>query len=186
MADTKVLKRLTTNTLDDFLDYFDHRAFVDNAEWSGCYCQFYLGTPDQDIPLVQKKEQNRALACSRVETGEMDGYLLYSEDKVIAWCAAGNSMLYPDFPDATEKLARILCFNVEPTLRGQGIATELLDLVIADLAERGFEAVEAAPVTEVIEGRIPYRGTLKLFLTKGFEVVVAFPDNHTLVRKYLT
>jgi ribosomal protein S18 acetylase RimI-like enzyme len=180
------LKRLSVDTLDDFLDYFDHRAFVDNAEWSGCYCQFYLGTPDEDIPLDQKKEQNRALACSRVETGEMDGYLLYSGDKVIAWCAAGNSMLYLDFPDATDKLARILCFNVEPNLRGQGIATELLDLVIADLAERGFEAVEAAPVTEVAEGRIPYRGTLSMFVKIGFEKVMELSGNHTLVRRYLS
>ena len=185
MFDADNLKRLSVATLDDFLDYFDHRAFLDNAEWSGCYCQFYLGTPDEDIPLDQKIDQNRKLACSRVETGAMEGYLLYSEDKVIAWCAAGSSMLYPDFPDAQELLARILCFNVDPDLRGQGVASALLNLVVADLAERGFEAVEAAPVTKVLPNRIPYRGTLTMFLSQGFTEVVSFPDNHTLVRKYL-
>ena len=108
-----VMKRLSAQTLEDFLDYFDHRAFLDNSQWSGCYCQFYLGTADEDIPLE-------------------------------------------------------------------------LNQVILDLGERGFEAVEAAPVTEVVAGRIPYRGTLKMFLNQGFDRVLDFPDNHTLVRRYLT
>ncbi len=181
-----LLKRLQVNTLDDFLEYFDHRAFLDNKDWSGCYCQFYLGTDDdENVPLTEKAEQNRALACTRVASGEMDGYLLYEEDQVIGWCAAGSSLLYPGLPDAEEKLARILCFNIDPDRRGQGIASQLLQLVVADLAQRGFEAVEGAPKTTGISSK-SYRGTESMFLTQGFEQVADLGDGFVLMRKYLT
>ena len=142
------IKRLSTNNLDEFLDYFDHRAFLNDEDWAGCYCQMYLnapGTPEEDVFGPGKARQG---ACDRVSNGTMDGYLAYLNDQVVGWCAAGNSLLYPGLPDAEETLARILCFNIDPDFRQQGIATKLLYLVIEDLIQRGFSAIEAAPTTE--------------------------------------
>ncbi len=179
------LKRLSVESLHDFLDYFDHRAFLEDPNWRGCYCQFYFGTQAEELPLDQKIEQNRALACSRVETGEMDGYLLYSGEKVIAWCAAASSLLFPGLPGADEKLARILCFNIDPDLRGQGMAGKMLDLVLQELAGSGFELVEAGP-NEQSYGDKSYRGSLKMFTDRGFEQITSLGDGFVLVRKYLS
>ena len=172
------LKRLSVQTLDDFLDYFDHRAFLNDPNWEGCYCQFYLNTGDE------QSQDNRSLACDRVTTGDMDGYLLYADGKVIAWCAAASSLLFPKLPDATDRLARILCFNVDPDLRGQKIAAKMLDLILDDLKVRGFEAVEAAPSDNKYSDK-SYRGSLEMFTKRGFEMVTGLGDGFVLVRKYL-
>lgn len=172
------IKRLSVETLDDFLDYFDHRAFLNDPNWEGCYCQFYLnGGQEQTL-------DNRSLACQRVEAGKMEGYLAYIDDKVAGWCAASNSLLFPMFPEAKEELARILCFNVDPDLRGQGVSGRMLDLIIEDLALRGFEAVEAAPNLEEY-GVKSYRGSAEMFFKRGFEQVAILGDGFVLVRKYL-
>ena len=173
------LKRLSVLTLDDFLDYFDHRAFLNDPNWEGCYCQFYLSNGSEET------SDNRALACDRVNSGEMDGYLLYSAGKVVAWCAAASSLLFPKLPDATDRLARILCFNVDPDYRGQKIAAKMLELILDDLKERGFEAVEAAPSQEEY-GSKSYRGSLEMFTKRGFEVITDVGDGFVLVRKYLS
>jgi hypothetical protein len=60
------LKRLNMETLHDFLGYFDHRAFLEDPNWDGCYCQFYLNTPEQNSLEGDKAEVNRDSACSRV------------------------------------------------------------------------------------------------------------------------
>ena len=178
------IKRLNVETLDDFLGYFDHRAFLEDPNWDGCYCQFYLNTPEQNALEGDKAEVNRASACSRVETSDMDGYLAYEGDKVVGWCASGSSLLYPGLPGADEKVARILCFNVDPDRRGQGVSGIILDLIIEDLSSRGFEAVEAGPNQNTYSDK-SYRGSFGMFRKRGFESVAELEDGFVLVRKYL-
>ena len=178
------LKRLEVETLDDFLDYFDHRAFLRDEDWDGCYCQAYLNAPDTSEEDVFGPGKARQAACDRVNVGRMDGYLLYSENRVVAWCAAGSSKLYERLPDADDALARIICFNVDPDLRQQGIANQMLDLVIADLIERGFSAVEAAPSTEQTSDK-SFQGTVSMFQNRGFEKVVQMPTGQVLMRRHL-
>lgn len=178
------LKRLSVETLDDFLSYFDHRAFLEDKNWDGCYCQFYLNTSEQNDAEGDKSENNRASACSRVETGAMDGYLAYEDGKMVGWCAAGSSLMYPGLPGAEETIARILCFNVDPELRGQGLSGKMLDLILEDLSARGFEAAEAAPNKDSYSTK-SYRGSLEMFSKRGFESLVDLGDGFVLVRKYL-
>jgi len=178
------LRRLSVETLDDFLGYFDHRAFLDDKNWDGCYCQFYLNTPEQNDVASNKAATNRASACSRVETGAMDGYLAYEGDKVVGWCAAGSSLMYPGLPGAEERIARILCFNVDPDYRGQGLSGQMLDLILEDLGARGFEAAEAGPNQDSYSNK-SYRGSLDMFSKRGFEKVTELGDGFVLVRKFL-
>jgi ribosomal protein S18 acetylase RimI-like enzyme len=177
------LKRLEVETLDDFLEYFDHRAFLRDDDWAGCYCQAYLNPPDANEEDVFGPGKARQAACDRVNAGRMDGYLAYENDRVVGWCAAGSSKLFERLPDAQETLARIICFNVDPDLRQQGIANKMLDLVIEDLTKRGFAAVEAAPSTEPSSHR-SFQGTVEMFETRGFEKVVEMPTGQMLMRKH--
>jgi ribosomal protein S18 acetylase RimI-like enzyme len=181
---TLTIKRLSTETLDEFLEYFDHRAFLNDEDWAGCYCQLYLaapGTPEEDVFGPGKA---RAGACDKVASGKMDGYLGYKEGKVVGWCAAGSSMLYPAIPDAEDTLARVLCFNIDPDHRQQGVAGELLDLILQDLNDRGFAAVEAAPSIEPATAR-SFQGTVPMFTERGFEKVTELNENQVLMRRYL-
>jgi ribosomal protein S18 acetylase RimI-like enzyme len=181
---TLSIKRLSTETLDEFLDYFDHRAFLNDEDWAGCYCQLYLtppGTPEEEVFGPGKA---RAGACDKVASGKMDGYLGYKDGKVVGWCAAGSSMLYPALPDAEDTLARVLCFNIDPDHRQQRVAGELLDLILDDLHSRGFAAVEAAPSTEAATNR-SFQGTVAMFEERGFEKVTEINQSQLLMRRHL-
>lgn len=177
------LKRLSVETLHEFLDYFDHRAFLNDEDWAGCYCQAYLNPPGTDEESVFGEGRARQAACDRVATGKMDGYLAFNKGRVVGWCAAANSKLFEALPEADETVARILCFNIDPDFRGQGLAGQILDLVIEDLIDRGFAAAEAGPRDEEISEK-SFQGTLSMFESRGFEKVHQFDQGHFLVRRH--
>lgn len=178
------LRRLSLDSLHDFLNYFDHRAFLNDEDWAGCYCQAYLNPPDTNPEDVFGEGKARQAACDRVADGTMDGYLAYEDEEVVGWCAAASSLMFQALPGAEEKLARILCFNIDPKFRNQGIASQILDLVIEDLAARGFEAVEAAPRAEAFSDR-SFQGTPEMFQKRGFEEIMELDQGQLLMRKYM-
>ncbi len=67
------VKRLTPDLLDDWLAYFDHDAFADNADWDGCCCCFFH--MDEDAWAATTPERNRAPAAELITRGELNGYL---------------------------------------------------------------------------------------------------------------
>ena len=113
----------------------------------------------------------------------MDGYLAYSEQRVVGWCAAGQGKLFGSLPEAEDSLARIVCFNVDPDLRQQGLASTMLDLVLQDLEAREFTSVEAAPLATETSDR-SFQGTVSMFSSRGFERVVDMPNGAVLMRRY--
>ena len=178
---------LSVANLHDFLDYFDHTAFNgSNEQWDGCYCQFYLDTPERKAEIQANPEKradlNREKACERVEAQQMQGYLAYDGEEMVGWLLAGESKLFPAIPEADEKLARMLCFVIHPQRRGEGIATEMLNHAVEDLRDLGFEAVEAAPYKEVPNFEGNYRGTVSMFTKAGFEQVADMGDFGLLMR----
>jgi len=175
------LTRLSPDSLHDFLDYFDHRAFLNDDDWAGCYCQAYIHPPETPQEQIFGDGKARQNACEMVEAGKMDGYLAFHEGKVVGWCAAGQSKLFAALPDAEDTLARIICFNIDPDFRQQGLAGKILDLVIEDLISRGFAAIEAAPQTGETSNR-SFQGTVSMFEKRGFDKVLDFPNGSTLMR----
>ena len=177
------IKRLEIETLHDFLDYFDHRAFLNDEDWAGCYCQAYLHPPETNPEEIFGAGKARAVACRKVTEGSMDGYLAYSDRKVVGWCAAAESKMFQAIPGAEDRLARIICFNIDPDLRGQSLASKMLDLVLEDLEGLGFEAVEAAPRDEPFGPR-SFQGTKEMFAKRGFEEIMDLSPGQTLMRHY--
>jgi GNAT superfamily N-acetyltransferase len=179
------LKRISVDSLHDFLDYFDHRAFLDDEDWAGCYCQAYLNEPNDNGEEAWAEGVARQRACDRVASGAMDGYLAYSDGRVVGWCSAGSSKLYPGVPESNEKLAVIVCLNIDPEMRRKGVAGQLMDLVIQDLSDRGFEAVEATPHKNGDASEKSFRGTLSMYQARGFEPLSDLGEHYVLMRKYL-
>jgi ribosomal protein S18 acetylase RimI-like enzyme len=86
-------------------------------------------------------------------------------------------------PDAEDTLARVLCFNIDPDFRQQGVAGSLLDLILQDLINRGFAAVEAAPSIQPATAR-SFQGNVPMFTERGFEKVNEINENQVLMRRH--
>ena len=178
------IKALEANDLHDFLDFFDHRAFASDPDWEGCYCQSYLNSQPVWDGESDPKPLLRQSSCDNISEGKMQGYLAYEGDKVVGWCAAGESKLF-NLPEAEEKLARIVCFVVDENYRGQGVMRELLNFALDDLTKKGFAEAEARPAAPDDRSKQNYRGPWSLFESHGFTKYRDLGEDGILVRKEL-
>jgi hypothetical protein len=80
------IRPLTPELADDFLRFFDRDAFMDNPDWSGCYCLFYQFNGDNWDTATP--EQNRATKEDLIRRGEAHGYLAYLDGTPVGWCHA--------------------------------------------------------------------------------------------------
>jgi GNAT superfamily N-acetyltransferase len=183
------IQPLTPQRLDDFLDFFDHRAFPDNPKWGSCYCHF----PHADHAAVVWKDRsatdNRAATCTRIASETMTGWLAYADGRAIGWCNAGPRRFIESLFDEPEPLAErigaIACFVIAPSFRGQGVATRLLTAACDGLRKRGFDWVEAYPRADAAGAAENHYGPLAMFTVAGFEVVAPDGDGGLKVRKAL-
>lgn len=121
--------------------------------------------------------QNLALRQELCARGEHDGYLLYDGARPVGWCQVGRR-------DRLAKLVRqyvlepdpgawaVTCFEIAPGSRRRGAASFLLGEVLADLARRGVERVQAFPRRGAgeEEGRL-WTGPEGMYARAGFRVV---------------
>ena len=175
------IRPLSPETQEEFLEFMRAKAFETNPQWAGCYCQFYLNTQAQN----ESKDLNEQRACDRISAGVMRGYLAYEGDQVIGWVAANKANRFVELPPTGEDVARVLCFIVDASHQGRGIATDLLNYAVSDLAAQGFKAIEAAPLASDTFEPTGYRGKLSTFLKAGFVEVSKVDDKHVLVHKQL-
>jgi len=171
------IKRLTPEMADDFLRYFDEVAFTDHEEWNACYClEGHMTQAENDA--LSDKSARREKARHMVETGAMQGYLVYAGQEMIAWCSAGCKAGYRALSQECfctgdlrpEEIFVLYCMDVAPAWRGQGLARQLIDRVVADAREAGFTAVEVYPFGDT-DFAWQYRGPKALYERMGFQVV---------------
>lgn len=183
------VRALTPGLLPDFLTFFDGSAFSDNPKWASCYCQCFY----EDHSVVKWSErtapQNRALACSRIQAGQVQGYLAYSGDLPIGWCSAAPRQLFHALddeptPDA-DSVGAIMCFVVEPRHRGQGVARMLLAAACEGLRQQGLRIAEANPRQAAGSAAENHFGPLSLYLSAGFSVHREDADGSVYVRRAL-
>ena len=189
MAHPFDIRPLTPQSLADFLEFFEKRAFADNPKWLSCYCHF----PHADHARVVWKDrtavQNRAATCERIAAETMAGWLAYSDGMAIGWCNAGPRRFVEGLFDEPEPLAdqigAIACFVVAPEFRGHGVARALLSAACHGLRERGFAWAEAYPSGAAASAADHHHGPLAMYTASGFEVHSRDGDDLT-VRKRLT
>jgi GNAT superfamily N-acetyltransferase len=71
---------------------------------------------------------------------------------------------------AAEKIKTVVCFVIEPAHRRKGVATGLLQRVIADAKAEGFSMVEAYPSLRAKSEAGNFRGPLSLYQKNGFTI----------------
>lgn len=188
-SSTVDIRRLSPETLPDFLKFFDGSAFSDNPKWASCYCQCFHEDHSAIVWAERTAPQNRALACSRIRAGLVGGVLAYSLGTPIGWCSAAPRRFFRALddeptPDA-ELVGAIMCFLVEPGHRGQGVARALLEAACDGLREQGLRIAEANPRQSARNAADNHFGPLALYLSAGFSVHREDPDGSVYVRRTL-
>ncbi len=206
------IKRLTPELLEDYLDFFDHRAFSDGSPFYPCYCNAFNMSKEriQNEFFRQAeiygggsegwKKALRASAVRMVENMEVQGYLAYDGETAVGWCNANDRLNYyrvgefdlSDVPrdepcDACQRkgeVKAVVCFEICPEYRGKGIASLLLDRVCQDARTDSYAYAEAYPMMSEGMNGLAFTGPKRLYEKAGF-VAAAQRDGMYIMRKQL-
>ncbi|MBY9008391.1 MAG: GNAT family N-acetyltransferase [Candidatus Lokiarchaeota archaeon] len=186
-----IIKTLTPDLMEDFLNFFDNIAFSDNPEWGGCYCHFYHFAGNMEQWKKATKEQNRNATKILIKKEKMKGLLAFVNSKPVGWCNVNSKDAYKKTPIDSEsedtlegKIASIVCFLIAPAHRKKGIARKLLKHAIKTLKEEDFTSIEAYPRKGDLSDAHSYHGPVSLFDSEGF-IVVEEDEHFILMRKSL-
>jgi ribosomal protein S18 acetylase RimI-like enzyme len=184
-----VVRSLGPAHLDDYLQFFDTRAFTDNPRWADCFCYYPLHDPREKEWRDRTGPENREAVSACILGGQSQGYLAYRDGEVIGWCSAGPRNLYPMLRDdeslVAETTGAIFCFIVAPEQRGQGVASALLEAACLGLRAQGLMVAQARPLKDPTSAPNE-RGPLPMYLKAGFVVVNEYQDGTVLVQKQLS
>lgn len=190
------IRKLTADLIEDWLWFFDNTACTGENEWAGCYCM----APHWSSALQSEKAweytpegavHHRKCAVAHINKGILQGWLAYADGKVVGWCNANDKRNYDSIffllpwedGEKEKKVKAIACFFVDPALRGEGVATRLLDAVCADAAAEGYDYVEAYPF--INDANKAYTGPAAMYENSGFSAHDGECGPCTVYRKYL-
>ena len=183
------VKRLSPESLPQFLRFFDGDAFSDNPKWSSCYCQCFYENHDVIKWSECTAERNRTMACNRAQAEEMQGYIALKGEEPVGWCCAAPRHLLHALDDEpipdSETVGAIVCFLVAPSHRGEGISRLLLDAACEGLRGHGMTIAEANPRREAKTPADNHCGPISLYLSSGFTVHREDSDGSVYVRRAL-
>lgn len=188
MSDAIEVHPLTVERRDDYLAFFDARAFTDNPEWSGCYCFFPYHDPQSGPWGERAGAANREAISACIGAGEAQGFLAYADGEVVGWCNAAPRALYPSMrglPGDAATTGCLPCFIVAPEWRGKQVASRLLAAAVEGMREAGMTIVIAKPVKGSEAARDHAAGPLSMYEAAGFEIVGEDPQGNVFVQKRL-
>lgn len=167
------VRSITPDSAADVARFFDLDAFPDNPAWGACYCMFFpRGGKSNENWGEEPWQENRKDQMARIRSGKTTGMLAYVDGRMVGWCNATARGELPGLGDgADDGVASVVCFAIAPPYRGHGIATRLLEGVVADFGDLGFARLEAYPVRDPEDERAAFHGSLDLFTRVGFALV---------------
>lgn len=194
------VKKLTPELSDDFIDFFDNRAFTDDSPEGPCYCTRFQMTTEQEVEASRIEgdppfgsedfvRMIRKIARQQIASGILKGYLAYVDGISIGWCNVNDKANFPvqsangarlHIPAEKQEKA-VVCFEVAPEFRGKGIATALLQQAVIDAAAEGYTAVEGYPCKRSKRYEWDFNGPIPLYEKTGF--VKASENGGTLVMR---
>ncbi|MDR0288008.1 MAG: GNAT family N-acetyltransferase [Clostridiales bacterium] len=191
------VKPLTLKLIPDYFDFFENRAFTDNSPYR-CYCQVYqmskleYGMLYDNLDWADAGRVSREVAQRQIEAGTLKGYLAYVDGMSIGWCNANDRANYPAEPQydvpfyaPVEKREKaVICFEIAPEYRMKGVATALLQQVIADAKAEGYIAVIGFPIVRDKRYEWDCRGPMRLYEKTGFVKAGEYND-YMVMRKEL-
>jgi GNAT superfamily N-acetyltransferase len=179
---------VSEDDIDDWLRFFDHDGFAGNPDWASCYCLEPHVPATPELPERAWRE-TRATVAERLRRSTTFGYLAYVDGRPVGWVNASSRSDYglyrsvdPSGPEPSSVIG-VSCFVIAPPFRRHGIASALLDRVIADAPARGASLIEGYPHNEPEENDAGhFRGPRSMYDARGFEVIEV-RDGDTVVRR---
>lgn len=196
MSEKVIIKPLSNELINDYLDFFDNRAFTDGNPNGPCYCTSPNQTQEEIKAMVSGfkkngvKETLRKYAVQMLKEGKIHGYLAFDGETSIGWCNAADIESYTGFvPDFARqitcgKTVAIVCFEIAPGYRGKGIASALINCVCDDARKAGYVAVEGYAQVKDQRDKFDFTGPVQLFDKAGFNKV-ARQGSQIIMRKIL-
>jgi GNAT superfamily N-acetyltransferase len=179
---------VTQDRVDDWLRFFDYDAFADNPDWASCYCL----EPHVPAPPEQPERpwrDTRATVAGRLSGGTTFGYLAYVDGRPVGWVNASFRSDYGLYQPADaggpppQSVIGVSCFVIAPPFRRHGVASALLDRVIADASARGASWVEGYPHNKPEASDAGhFRGPRSMYEARGFEAIEV-REKYTLMRR---
>ena len=184
---TVTVHPVTNDRIDGWLRFFDHDAFAGNPDWASCYClePHVPATPEQP---ERAWRETRATVAERLRCGTTFGYLAYLDGRPAGWVNASLRSDYglyrhadPDGPEPTSVIG-VSCFVIAPPFRRHGIASALLDRVIADASGRAAAWIEGYPLNKPDQSDAGhFRGPRSMYDARGF-LPIKVRERDTVVR----
>lgn len=181
------IRPLTKYLKDDYLFFFDNMIHKENPDWSKCYCNDYhfLG----DVATCTR-DTSRAMVINRINNNELQGYLVYENNKPIGWCNANNRLNYQrllrdyDLIDnPAEQVYSVVCFLIHPDYRRQGIAQKILEKIVTDRSNTDYDYIEAYP-KKGESSNSNFNGPFELYKRNEFQIHKEY-DAYYVMRKKL-
>ncbi len=172
----------------DWLQLFDHDGFAGNPDWASCYCLESHEPPASETPTLAWRDRRAAME-GRIRCGATYGYLAYVDGRVAGWVNASFRSEYglfrqvdPGGPDPRSVIG-VSCFVIAPPFRRHGVASALLDRVIADAPARGAKWIEGYPHNDRNDGDAGhFRGPRAMYEARGFRAIEVL-EHYTVVRR---
>ncbi|MDE5819003.1 MAG: GNAT family N-acetyltransferase [Lachnospiraceae bacterium] len=180
------VKKLDSNMADEYLTFFDQRAFSDGSAEKGCYCVWHHWTDkhEQERSLMPENERpyrKRNYAKELIRNGTLNGFAAFCEEQIVGFCNADTKDHYfrlsrENQPDSwidvneNDKILAIVCFIVAPDMRRKGVAKALLECACQYAQENGYDYVEGYPSKgEFVVNNCG--GSASMYMEQGFEIV---------------
>ena len=151
------IKVLTPDMADEYITYFDEKAFSDGSKEKGCYCVWHHWTQQKELdrsalPEAERACYKRNYAYELIKTDKLHGFAAMCGDQMVGFCNADRKDHYfrlnrennPEIWDgveADEKVLSIVCYIISPDMRGRGIAKAFLKYTCEYAAENGYDFV---------------------------------------------
>lgn len=192
------IKKLTPDLAEEYVDFFDTTPHDDNIDEHKCYCVCWSSVDHRFMEGIPSREERRAMAFEYIHSGKLQGYLAYLDGRIVGWCNANTKTeclncigWYRFMPqinemefDPNDKVKSIYCFVVAPDMKRKGIAKQLLQYACQDVANDGFDYVEAYPEKEATDELKFFMGFVDLYKNYGF-TIYAESDEKYVMRKQL-
>lgn len=161
----------------------------------GCWCMFYRESGRTVVPNgISVREVRKRSLKKLVDRGIVPGLLGYRDGRPVGWVSLGPREDYTRLarspvmkPVDDKPVWSIVCFVVDPSVRQQGVAAELLRGALDWARDNGIKLVEAYPVDKDRRSGDDsmWFGAKRMYDAAGFVEVARPKPTRAVVRKSL-
>jgi GNAT superfamily N-acetyltransferase len=192
LADSLSIRPLTAKRWPDLVELFGRPGL---SVARGCFCMYYRLSGNRERPPgVTYAELNRKALKALVDRGVVPGLLGYDGKRPVGWVSLGPREDYAKLrrssvmkPVDDQPVWSIICFVVDPEMRGRGVSEAMLKGAIAWARARRVKLLEAYPCDKPARAADDsmWFGAKTMFDRAGFVEVARRKPMRPVVRRKL-